>query len=286
MAKSKIEWTDFTWNPVWGCNAGCDYCYARNIAKRFAYQITKNELNAKGIRGVIDRELTGEDIEEQLKSFKPIFLNSTFHNFKFPKKPSRIFIGSMSDIAFWKDDWLEKVVEKIKQFPQHTFLLLTKFPKVYKKLDKFMPDNVLFGITVTNQIEMSKLRILQAIKQGKRKIYVSFEPLLDNIKNEFLLRTKDNKYPFRKLEHKYRTTLLDNLDWLIIGAMSGNNKPRTKTEWIESLVKMAKDYDVPVFVKQIEINGKIEKEISKFPKELQYREFPIALIEESESPNL
>ena len=37
-AKSKIEWTDATWNPVTGCtkiNTGCKNCYAERIAKRF-----------------------------------------------------------------------------------------------------------------------------------------------------------------------------------------------------------------------------------------------------------
>jgi len=36
--KSKIEWTDTTWNPVTGCtkvSAGCAHCYAETFAKRF-----------------------------------------------------------------------------------------------------------------------------------------------------------------------------------------------------------------------------------------------------------
>jgi hypothetical protein len=31
----KIDWTDFTWNPVTGCYNNCPYCYARRIAGRF-----------------------------------------------------------------------------------------------------------------------------------------------------------------------------------------------------------------------------------------------------------
>lgn len=34
--KTKIDWCDSTWNPVTGCLHNCDYCYARNIAVRFA----------------------------------------------------------------------------------------------------------------------------------------------------------------------------------------------------------------------------------------------------------
>ena len=36
MEKTKIEWTDSTWNPVTGCCHKCPYCYARNIARRFS----------------------------------------------------------------------------------------------------------------------------------------------------------------------------------------------------------------------------------------------------------
>lgn len=37
MKRSKIEWTDATWNPSTGCNkitAGCKFCYAEVMAKR------------------------------------------------------------------------------------------------------------------------------------------------------------------------------------------------------------------------------------------------------------
>ena len=36
--KSKIEWTDATWNPVRGCtkiSPGCTHCYAETFAERF-----------------------------------------------------------------------------------------------------------------------------------------------------------------------------------------------------------------------------------------------------------
>jgi len=31
-----IDWARFTWNPVTGCEHNCPYCYARDIAERFA----------------------------------------------------------------------------------------------------------------------------------------------------------------------------------------------------------------------------------------------------------
>lgn len=35
--KSKIEWTESTWNPVTGCtkiSEGCQHCYAERMARR------------------------------------------------------------------------------------------------------------------------------------------------------------------------------------------------------------------------------------------------------------
>jgi len=34
MGQTKIEWCDYTWNPVVGCKHGCSYCYARRFAER------------------------------------------------------------------------------------------------------------------------------------------------------------------------------------------------------------------------------------------------------------
>lgn len=37
-SKTKIAWTDATWNPVWGCtpvSPGCEHCYAKALHDRF-----------------------------------------------------------------------------------------------------------------------------------------------------------------------------------------------------------------------------------------------------------
>ena len=39
MAKSAIEWTESSWNPLTGCNKispGCKHCYAERMALRGA----------------------------------------------------------------------------------------------------------------------------------------------------------------------------------------------------------------------------------------------------------
>lgn len=39
MSKTKIEWSENSWSPFYGCrciSSGCDNCYAKEIASRFS----------------------------------------------------------------------------------------------------------------------------------------------------------------------------------------------------------------------------------------------------------
>ena len=101
-----------TWNPIWGCLNNCEYCYARGIAKRFYRQIYELE-----VKHHFERHptwvWTGDHLEG-LRDFKPTFLYSQYCK-KFPKKPQRIFVGSMSEIYYWDEEWIEMVIEKVKK---------------------------------------------------------------------------------------------------------------------------------------------------------------------------
>src|SRR5688572_21558195 len=73
--KSKIEWTDATWNPVRGCtkiSPGCAHCYAETFAERF-----------RGVRGHpyeqgFDPRIVPQKLTEPIKWSKQrmIFVNS------------------------------------------------------------------------------------------------------------------------------------------------------------------------------------------------------------------
>lgn len=229
---SKIEWCDITWNPVWGCLTGCKYCYARGIARRFAEKVAyKAWLSQKEY--LVDN---WRDIESDLKNFKPTFLESNF-NKKFPKKPSRIFVNSMSDIVYWKTEWMRRVLERIKEYPQHTFIFLTKNLNHYNYYN--FPENCWLGLTVNKNVDLMKIqeRPLQL-----NKYFISLEPI-----QEFIL---------------YKS--LKNIDWLIIGAETGNRKNKILPEksWIEEF----RNIDIPLFMKdnlKDIIDGELRQE---FPK--------------------
>ena len=53
MNRSKIEWTESTWNPVTGCNKispGCKNCYAERMAKRLKLMGSERYINEFNLR--------------------------------------------------------------------------------------------------------------------------------------------------------------------------------------------------------------------------------------------
>lgn len=214
MNRTKIEWTDYSWNPITGCLHGCWYCYARKLATRFP-KVFPN-------------------------GFEP-----TFHpeRLKEPwelKKPSKIFVCSVADLfAPWTPFmWRVQVLEAIEKCPiRHTFQLLTKNPELI--YDYEFPENVWVGATVTNYWEREKIDDLREVN-AKIK-FVSFEPLLSN---------------FPDLD-------LHDIQWVIIGKLTGSRKVKLEKWWVEDLIQKARSQNIPIFVKN---NVGWPVKIQEFPK--------------------
>lgn len=182
MNKTKIEWTDYTWNPVVGCKNNCWYCYGKRIAKRFF----KDNPN-------YEPKFYPERLEEPYKL----------------KKPSKIFVCSMADLfGDWiHENWIRRIILVATRNPQHTFQFLTKNPKRYLEFE--FPKNCWLGLTMT-------------------------EPRIDNL--EYLLQ-KDN-YKFVSCEPllaDMSSMMFDNVDLVIVGAMTGPKAIKPKKEWINSV---------------------------------------------------
>lgn len=77
---------------------------------------------------------------------------------------------------------------------------------------------------------------------------------------------------FKKAAHEHCKK--HQVDWVVVGSESGPKRRPAKLEWIRGIVEQCKAASVPVFVKQIEINGKLEKDMNKFPSALKIREIP------------
>ena len=94
---SRIEWTEFTWNPITGCtkvSPGCKNCYAERMALRLKAMGVKNYKNGFDLT-------THEELIDLPLSWK---------------KPQMIFVNSMSDL-FHKDvpdEFIFKLVETMQ----------------------------------------------------------------------------------------------------------------------------------------------------------------------------
>lgn len=122
MARTKIEWCDMTINPIVGCtkcSPGCDNCYAEKMATRLA-----------GHRGALgDRYISVLDEYGKAWNGKMHFDPRCFECL--PKRPSRIFVGSMGDLFHdsVRNKDLRLVWDHLWGHPHHTFMVLTKRPE-------------------------------------------------------------------------------------------------------------------------------------------------------------
>lgn len=153
MNRTKIEWTDYTWNPITGCKHGCWYCYAKKLTQRFK-KIFPN-------------------------GFEPTFYPERLKEPWEHKKPSKIFVCSIADLfAPWTPSkWREFVMDSMLMCPiKHTFQILTKSPENIPKWVGY-PSNFWFGTTVTTEHE--DMKNIEEIRNVNAKVrFVSFEPLL------------------------------------------------------------------------------------------------------------
>ncbi|EME71421.1 Gp37Gp68 family protein [Paramagnetospirillum caucaseum] len=127
--RTKIEWTDATWNALRGCSkvsAGCTNCYAEGMAGRFSdpgqwgYGIATREPESLE-RYILRGRWTGKVVLDEKALFKPLHW----------KKPRRIFVTSIGDPFHpaVTDDMLDRLFAVMALAPQHTFQLLTKRPE-------------------------------------------------------------------------------------------------------------------------------------------------------------
>lgn len=213
IGKSKIPWCTHGWNFVVGCSRRCSgnfRCYAMDQMERykmhelFAIQEARWLLENTKVPhvGVYPKLL------KSLNNFRPTFLEHAFAK-RFPKKPSSIFICAMTDPAYWKLEWTERAFEKIKQHPEHTFIMLTKSPRIYAHMEP--PPNVAVGVTALNENDIKISQECLKNLVNKNTTFLSIEPLQCEI------------YP----------ACIDTniIDLVIVGGLSGPGV-QPKKEWV------------------------------------------------------
>ena len=242
MKKTKIETADYTWNPVTGCARGCDYCYARGIARRFA-----DKNNITYVDGVKPAHLQNVAYPY---GFKPTLHPAHLNDPQMVKKPSTIFVTSMGDLfAEWiPDEWIVKVLKAAEQAPQHTYMFLTKNPEKYR----YYPErpNWWFGTTVNHAEDMKAAsRAFELYSARSQNRWLSIEPLFERFDDDAI-------------------TNLKHFEWVVIGAETGNRKGKVtpEREWVQEIADECKIHGIPVFMKNSLADIMWREFVQEFPE--------------------
>lgn len=242
------------WNPIIGCkpcSPACENCYAAAWAKRF-----------------------GQSFEPHLTKQRP------------PRK-GVVFCGNVTDLF---GEWVHSLGIDPEEFikrtgrmfsaPTATYLYLTKrVDRMCRALcnggdpsyecirdEGYMQRNYslwnhYFGFTAENQ-EWYDRRVKE-FRGGMPEWangWLSAEPLLGPI-DLGLWYIAPEDAPF---------------EWVVVGCESGPNRRPCRIEWVESIVEQCMAANVPVFVKQLNVNGRCVTDINRFPAHLRIRQVPWA----------
>ena len=195
-AKTGIEWTDATWNPVTGCTRvgpGCDRCYAERFAERW--------------RGV-----PGHPYEQ---GFDLRLWPGRLGQPAAWTKPRRIFVNSMSDL-FHKNiprEFIDRVFDAMESADWHTYQVLTKRSTLMRNYARRrysarpVPPHIWLGVSVEDAVRCVRIAHLRQIDAPVR--FVSFEPLLGSV----------------------GPVDLGAVAWAIVGGESGPGARPMKGEW-------------------------------------------------------
>jgi protein gp37 len=214
--KTKIEWTDATWNPVRGCtktSPGCLHCYAETFAERW-----------RGIPGHpfefgFDLRLVPDKLGDPLRW----------------GAPRKIFVNSMSDLFHpgVPDDYILKVARVMVAANWHTYQILTKradrMAALLKGKLRFAAgeSHIWWGVSVENRKHgLPRIDLLRCSPAAMR--FLSIEPLLED------LGAFD----------------LSGISWVIVGGESGPGARPMKAEWVRNLRRQCKAAKVAFFFKQ------------------------------------
>ena len=230
--KTKVDWCDSTWNPVTGCLHGCEYCYARKIARRFGCHLTDCKRQNVYVLNTPVRVWENGTMVPYPHDFEPTFHRYLLDEPQRWKKPRTIFVCSMADLfGDWvPDEWIEQVFEACEAAPQHRYIFLTKNPKryvdLYAKGILRVRDHFWYGTTVT---------------KANEPFFYSHVP-------------DDNPHTFCSVEpiREPLGAMRERPEWVIVGAETGNRKGKIvpQKEWIDEIAAECRRWRVPIFMKE------------------------------------
>ena len=210
--KTRIEWTEQTWNPVTGCtqvSAGCRHCYAERMARRL------QAMAAPGYARGFELTLHADRLDQPLGR----------------KKPTVYFVCSMADLFHddVPDAFIDRVLAVAHRTPWHTYQILTKradrLPGFFAS--RPVPNNVWLGVTVEDRRHgLPRIDFLRRVPARVR--FLSVEPLLEDL---------------GPLD-------LDGIGWVLVGGESSPDARPMREEWALAVRDQCRTVGVAFLFKQ------------------------------------
>lgn len=275
---TKIEWTDHTFNPWWGCSRvspGCRFCYADRDAQRYGQQVWRRH----GPRRMLS----------EANWQRPAKWNRDAQR---AGVPAKVFCASMADVFEDHPDVTEprkRLWGLVETTPWLIWQFLTKRPENAAGMVPWgnsWPSWVWLGTSVENQ-RYAIERIPYLAASGAGTLFLSCEPLLASVDLRAWLHPEApgcncggpaDPYQMHERHCGLEPPLLD---WVISGGESGPKARPCKLAWLDYLRQQCAVAGVPYFCKQLgtvlgrELGaGPKGGDIERFPADLRVREFP------------
>lgn len=236
MQNSSIEWTDHTFNLVWGCqrvSPGCQHCYAETLAKRYGFDVWGPAKNT-------ERRVMSDNYWKQ-----PARWNAAAEK---AGKRARVFCCSMADV--FEDhptnerERTNKLWPLIEATPWLDWQLLTKRPENINQMIPLPwrahpPKNVWYGTSVEDQQRVDE-RIEKLLQVNAWVRFLSCEPMLGPVRLPSLAT------PWKD----WRRCGGPGIHWVICGGESGHGARPIRKEWAQCLQMDCERTGIAFFFKQ------------------------------------
>lgn len=191
--------------------------------------------------------------------FHPDRLDKPLH-WRKPRRVGVCFMGDLFDEQV-PSDWQSNVYDIMDQCPKHLFFILTKQAKIMANRLAGVQrlDNIWHGVSICDQEDAD--RMIPDLLKVPGKKWVSIEPMLGKTRLDWAL------------DHPQRTAI-EQLGWIVCGAESGPKRRPCYWPWMIDVVEQCRAAGVPVYVKQMLINGRVSHNPEEWPEELRVQDLP------------
>ena len=273
MSTQDGKWWSRSWNPLrvkgggWYCtkiSPGCSRCWSEAYNKRFGNGLP---FDTREVEFVLDQRILKAPLRW--------------------KKPRVISVQWLGDL--FHEQIPPELVDDIRRIiylaKQHIFLVLTKRPAQmawfmslhYGQFDAGhinSPNNLWLGVSISTQQEANeKIPILLQTPAAHR--FVNIEPMLEEINFGYI--TNPAIGPTQNvLGDKYAVYQNNEniINWVLLGCESGPGRRPMKLEWARSIAQQCRAAGVNLWIKQLDINGKVSKDMNDWPEDLRVRQWP------------